>query len=154
MNFAYILSKENILWEVGSTVKHHMIQKIKTHIGMTYSKDTDMYIWGAGYRQHTDRQTDRQNMGRCCHLPRCKGIPELATSEGCSSDIGDTEDRTITNHTAILRPPHCYISRLPSEMWGAHVLHKQIVRPKGKASLLPLQVWPSPGPFDRTTGTF
>ncbi|KAJ3630392.1 hypothetical protein MTP99_011589 [Tenebrio molitor] len=66
----------------------------------------------------TDEQTDRQNMGRCCHLPRCKGIPELATSEGCSSDIGDTEDRTITNHTAILcgsagAPPHVLRKRGP-----------------------------------------
>ena len=60
--------------------------------------------WGAQATgsTRTDEQTDRQNMGRCCHLPRCKGIPELATSEGCTSDIGDTEDRTITNHTAIL----------------------------------------------------
>lgn len=40
----------------------------------------------------TDEHTDKY-MGRCCHLPRCKGIPEFATSEGCSSDIGDTEDK-------------------------------------------------------------
>lgn len=51
-------------------------------------------------RQYIDKQTNRQrtNMRVCCDLPRCKGVPELAT--GCSSDTENTRDRTVTNHSS------------------------------------------------------
>lgn len=94
----------------------------------TYEDDTN--IWDIGERrlQAAHGQTDRQSTWG--NAATYRGVKEFQNSlqvKVIGSDIGDTEDRTITNHTQYFTPHTFSVHLTDSKLVRSAVLHKQIM---------------------------